>query len=129
MAEGKDLCSYTRQEFLDMENFITEKPFRGIVIVPTDELHDSGFLCMKFILVNRGEIVGVVSGWSDVMHIDGIGGYGKVPAASIRTQLTKRVGWSVDCLPGSGCLRLFSDAECELEDRGFIGSDFCFYVR
>ena len=125
--ESKSLTEYTREEFLAMENRMPEGTFTEIVIVPTDEVHDSGFLCMKFILCNHREIVGVVSGWSDVVHVNGIGGYGSNFEEALRTQKTKRVGWSIDCLPGSGCIRLFSDCECETED--FIGSDFCFYVK
>ena len=38
-----------------------------------------------------------------------------------------RVDWAIDCLPKSGCLRLFSSKECVVRDT-FIGSDFVFYV-
>lgn len=121
----KTLGQYTREEFLAMENFKPKGYFRDVIIVPTDEMHDSGYRCMKFILANKGRIVGVVSGWSDVVHINGIGGYGRFVEDSIKTQTVKRVAWSIDCLPESGCIRLFSDTDCVAED--FIGSDFIFY--
>ena len=124
----KAIDQYTREEFLAMENFNPSGPFSAFVIVPTDEIHDSGWRCMKFILLYQGEIVGVVSGWSDVVHINGIGGYGK-NYGDLVSGMVKRVGWSIDCLPVSGCIRLFGDAECEMEDYGWVGSDFIFYVR
>lgn len=126
----KPLTEYTRDEFLAMDNFMPKGTFRDIIIVPTGEIHDSGFMCMKFILAKRGEIVGVVSGWSDVVHINGIGGYGNnvmAPFGGVK-QKTKVVGWSIDCMPGSGCVRLFSDKDCVIEGT-FVGSDFVFYVE
>ena len=123
----KSLTEYTKEEFLSMENRSPEEPFTEIIIVPTDKIHDSGYLCMKFVLCNNGRIVGVVSGWSDVVHVNGIGGYGRDYEYSLRTGMTKRVAWTIDCLTGSGCIRLLSNCECEVRD--FIGSDFCFYVK
>lgn len=126
--EQKEFGTYTKKEFLEMENYKPTRTFNEIIIVPTNEIHDSGWRCMKFILAHNGEIVGVVSGWSDVVHINGIGGYGKDIVGALNSQMTKRVGWAIDCLPKSRCIRLFAgDVECETEE--FIGSDFCFYVR
>jgi len=119
----KPLTEYTKKEFLDMKNFGPEGLFTSIVIVPTNDKHDSGYRCMKFILIGKDGIVGVVSGWSDVVHINGIGGYGK----DVRVEMVKPIGWSIDCLTKSRCLRLFANVECSADD--FIGSDFCFYVE
>jgi len=126
MAE-KDITQYTKKEFLEMENFGPTGPFDSVIIVPTRKMHESGYRCMKFVLVRHGEIVGVVSGWSDVVHINGIGGYGKDFSNAIRQQSVKPVGWAVDCLPKSGLLRIFCQHECDVD--GFIGSDFSFCVR
>ena len=122
--EKKNICEYTKKELLEMENFGPIGTFTSVIIVPMKEKHDSGFRCMKFILIKQGEIVGVVSGWSDVVHINGIGGYGRFSGEYV---VTPRVGWCIDCLPRSGCVRLFCDRECEAEE--FIGSDFVFYVK
>ena len=124
---NKKLSEYTREEFLAMENFGEDQKFTGIIIVPTDDLHDSGYRTMKFILTKRGSIVGAVSGWSDVVHINGIGGYGRNWEHTMTTQMVPRTAWSIDCLPVSGCVRLFTDKLCRAED--FIGSDFVFYVE
>lgn len=120
----KDIKEMTKKELMELENFIPKKHFTGIVIVPMNYEHDSGFQCMKYILLNHWDIVGVVGGGSDVMHINGIGGYGKEP--NYITRMVKAHDLRIDCLPKSKCLRLFSDDEMELWDL-FCGSDFVFY--
>lgn len=120
----KDVKEMTKKELMELENFIPKKNFTGIVIVPMNYKHDSGFQCMKYILLNHWDIVGVVGGSSDVMHINGIGGYGKEP--NYTTRMVKAHDLRIDCLPKSKCLRLFSDDEMELWDL-FCGSDFSFY--
>jgi len=80
----------------------------SLIIIP-EGVHDSGFRCMSFIAVKDNEPIHRISGYSDVIHIDGIGGcgrnwlkrYGKVPE-TIRPN-----SWSIDCLKQSRCLRLF----------------------
>jgi len=56
-------------------------------------LHDSGWRCMDFVACRGNEPICRLSGWSDVLHIGGIAGKGS--------------GWTIDCLPKSGLLRLF----------------------
>ena len=71
--------------------------FNALVIIPQDYAHDSGWMCMDFVAVSKdGEPICRLSGCSDVLNLDGIGGRGD------RWQ-----GWSIDCLP-CGYLRLFS---------------------
>lgn len=72
-------------------------------------LHDSGYRCMSFIGCRKGEAICRVGYCSDVINLDGIGGYGHnwyemgkgVPGA------VPVKGWSMDCLNRSGLLRLF----------------------
>lgn len=64
----------TREEFENLDYFKPTDEFNGVVIIPTNELHESGFGCMKFALINHGEVVGCVGGGSDVIHLNGIGG-------------------------------------------------------
>ena len=111
MEENKSLLEYTREEFLAIENHDPVGPFRDVIIVPTDDIHDSGFRCMKFIFVRQGAIVGAVSGCSDVLHLNGIGGYGKHGEflETLASGMTKRIGWKIDCLPKSNCIRLMCD--------------------
>ena len=119
---------YTKSDFLKMENFLPKEPFNEVVIVPTRKKHESGYESMKFILASKSEIVGVVSGWSDVMHLNGIGGYGRNMTTTLKTRKVDLVGWRIDCLHKSHCVRLFTDKQLVL-DEGFIGSDFIFYVK
>lgn len=110
MKTNKHINDMTIQEFLDIPTFIKKDAvIRSVVIVPTGEMHDSGYQCMRFILVGEnGLIVGAVGGGSDVVHIDGIGG------AGINRKFAEPkmpIPWKFDCLPTSGCLRLFCHAQ------------------
>ena len=128
-----ELSKYTKEELLSIPNHgDADAQFNAITIVPTGRLHDSGFQMMKFIMSKDGKVVMACSGWSDVMHINGIGGYGKFGTNECEEAITKqrvrRIGWCIDCLAKSGCVRLFTNnAYCKIKD-GFIGSDFIFYV-
>ncbi len=86
--------------------------FSSLVILPgrAKDIHDSGYRDMDFVAIDSNdEPIARLSGGSDVVHINGIGGlgqgwlkkYGKMP-----DQITP-VDWSIDCLPKSGLLRLF----------------------
>lgn len=123
----KDLNSYTLSEFMEMDYFDPVELFKGIIFVPMEDVHDSGFRTMKFVLTNGNKIVGVVGGYCDVAHINGIGGYGKNFEESLVTDMVKRIDWSLDCLRESHLMRLFSSYGCTIDD--FIGSDFCFYAE
>lgn len=83
--------------------------FNALVIIPQDYAHDSGWMCLDFVAVSKeGEPICRLSGCSDVLNLDGIGGYGKWRADE--HQFPNRIepkGWSIDRLP-CGYLRLFS---------------------
>lgn len=118
----------TREEFENLDYFAPTGEFNGIVIIPTNEMHESGYMCMKFALMDHLEVVGCVGGGSDVIHLNGIGGYGKYENFKevLKTGLTKRVDWSIDCLP-NGLIRLFCSSKLELDE--IICSDFNLYVK
>lgn len=123
----KHINDYTLQEFREMENFGESSLFNSVVIVPMEELHDSGFRCMKFILLDEYGIAGVVGGWCDVIHPNGIGNYGGDSnwVKYLRTGLVPAISLSMDCLTTSGCVRIMLGGYFKCED--FIGSDFIFY--
>ncbi len=81
-------------------------------------LHDSGFRLMNFVAVLKDKPFIKLSGCSDVIHINGIGGlgenwvqkYGSVP------NLIEPISWSIDCLPKSGLLRIFADRKITVGD-------------
>lgn len=100
----------TREDFQKVpfrERFNSElPPFESLVIIPTGKEHDSGWQCMEFVGVDENmEPVVRMSGCSDVIHIDGIGGYGQWNGEFPRSRPVQ--AWSIDCLPKSGYLRLF----------------------
>ena len=104
----------------------SEIKFDSLVIIPTTHKHDSGYRCMEYCAVKNGEPIGIFGGSSDVMHLDGIGGYGKWKK-KIPTVFNRKA-WNIDCLPcgyihlwcsgynliASGCL---SDFELYVEDK------------
>lgn len=120
----KGIMKMTRKELQELEGFKPEGAFNGVVIVPMQENHESDYSCMKFILLDHLEIVGVVGGYSDVVHLNGIGGYGKGLEEMYKP---KRHAWSIDCLPVSKCVRLFCMEPLEIDE--WFGSDFSVYVR
>lgn len=124
-----DIKDYTLDELRAMDEFGADATFNAVVVVPTGDLHASGYGNMKFILLSNGEIVGVVGGWSDVVHINGIGGYGLDWQESLKTGMTKVVDWSIDCMPTSGCLRLFCGRGNKCKLPPFIGSDLEVFVE
>jgi len=90
-----------------------DKKIRTLIVLPgtarKSDLHDSGYRRMEFVLVGDEGPFGRISGCSDVIHIEGIGGmgydwlnkYGTCP------RLVPPTGWSVDCLAKSGLLQFF----------------------
>lgn len=124
----KDLNDITLEEFQAMECFGQNEIFNDVIIVPTENVHDSGYRCMKFVLVRRGEIVGCVSGYSDVVHPNGTGNMGLHPDFDMyRRGFVPAMHMNIDCLKESGCVRLmFRDNALKCDE--FIGSDFQFYL-
>ena len=81
----------------------------SLVIIPQDYAHDSGRMCMDIVAVSKeDEPICRLSGCSDVLNLDGSGGYGKwrVDEHQFPSRIEPK-GWSIDCLP-CGYLRLFS---------------------
>lgn len=78
--------------------------FDSLIIIPTDGIHDSGYRCMDFVAVKDNVPVCLLSGCSDVIHIDGIGGY-SIKNGGLIPKMPK--AWSIDCLKESGLLQLW----------------------
>lgn len=111
----------TKEDFKKVpqrKNFMAPvPPFRSFVIIPTEQEHDSGYLCMEFVAADKDDKPIVrMSGCSDVVHINGIGGYGNWRNFKNLPQMIPRVTWRIDCLPQSGYLRLFSDYDLTCGD-------------
>ena len=102
----------TREEFDKIprrKNFCSkEKPFHSLVIIPMEDIHDSDFRLMDFVAVDsHGEPIVRLSGCSDVLHINGIGGYGYWRSGDGVPKTVLPIPWSIDCMKGSGYFRLF----------------------
>jgi len=83
--------------------------FKNPEIYEINGMHDSGYRTMDFAAIKNEQPICLLSGRSDVIHIDGIGGFGYhwyekcgKPPNTIRVS-----GWNIDCLPRSGLLRLW----------------------
>lgn len=99
--------------------------FNSLIIIPQDYAHDSGWMCMDFVAVNKdGEPVCRLSGCSDVLHLDGIGGHGNWRGGEY-SRLVEAKGWRIDCLP-CGYLHLFSRSTLTA---GPALSDFEIYAK
>jgi hypothetical protein len=107
-----DINYWTRKQFEDLPfrpSWDEELKCDSIIVLPLRRKHDSGYRVMDFVAVVNGMPICRLSGCSDVLHIDGIGGLGynwleeyhKVPDKVIPS------GWSMDCLLTSGLMRFF----------------------
>lgn len=124
-----NIMEMTKKDFQAIENSSPTKPFSGFVIVPTGKKHDSGYGCMKFVLTSGDEIVGCVGGYSDVVHLNGIGGYGTDWERALATGYVPVTDWNIDLLPKSKCVRVFSHKGMTLPEDAWIGSDFEVYGK
>ena len=71
--------------------------FYSLVIIPERHLHESGFRAMSFVAVDKnGEPIVRMSGYSDILNIDGIGGYGEYHGFLADSRPVQ--GWEIDCL-------------------------------
>ena len=84
--------------------------FDSMVILPGGgkKLHDSGYRCMDFVAVRDGRPICRLSGCSDALHIDGIGGARFLDRRQGADSSKVPGNWSMDCLPESGLLHLWS---------------------
>ncbi len=108
----KDLNAWTVEEFKSLPTKGWREDvgeFDSLIIMPTNQMHGSEFRCMDFVVVKGQTPFYLLSGGSDVIHIDGIGGYGKRGLLGNLPTIFARKGWCIDCLNTSGLLRLFSE--------------------
>jgi len=91
---------------------IAEKDIDAIVIIPLKHLHDSGWRCMDFVAIREDKPVCRLSGCSDVIHLGGIGGFGKWYEGMIPGKV-EPIDWGIDSLERSGLLRVFCYGKLE----------------
>lgn len=120
----KTISEMSKKEFQELEIEYDKKGFTSFIICPMKEIHESGYRCMKFIFLREGKIVGTVSGWSDVIHFNGIGGQGK---NNVYEKFPRQPAYKIDCLRKSGLVRVIAHYLLEVDE--FISSDFIFYLK
>jgi len=107
----KKVCDMTRKEFdkLPESKWGDIITCNSIVLLPTRRMHDSGYRCMDFVAVRNGIPICRLSGYSDVMHIEGFGGYGYkwVDKYGHCPDMIPTNAWNIDCLSKSGLLQIF----------------------
>jgi len=122
MKKMKNIMEWTRKEFEALpkrKSFNTPIECDTLVILPTRRIHESGWRMMDFVAVSNGKPICRCSGCSDVLDIDGIGGYGI--NQNITTGIVKAAAWKIDCLPKSGLLRIDCNYKIKV---GYALSDF-----
>jgi len=109
----KPLEQWTRKEFSVLPDRKWGEDigeFDSLIILPLRRLHDSGFRCLDFVAAIGNKPICLLSGCSDIIHIDGIGGYGYnwLQNSGGIPNTVVPVGWNIDCLKTSGLLRIFT---------------------
>lgn len=99
--------------------------FDSVLIVPMGTLHDSGFMNIMYLFCDGFEIVCKSGGSSDVLHINGIGGYGDWKEITDSPDYIKPQLWSIDCTQ-NGFIRLFTPC-AKLSDGGGCSDHEVFY--
>lgn len=115
-TESKTLSQMTRADFEAVAEPSTEnwreeiRDFDSLVILPQRRMHDSGYRRMSFVACKGDTPIVKLGGGSDVIHIDGIGGFGYKwnERFGVCPQTVPPVSWSIDCLKTSRLMRLFS---------------------
>lgn len=86
-----------------------EREFDSLIILPERYKHDSGYMCMSFAGCKGDKAVCLMGGGSDVIHFDGIGGYGRW-WKGVGSEIPEKIppkAWNIDCIP-CGYLRIFA---------------------
>lgn len=85
----------------------------AIIVIPARKKHDSGYRFIEVIgcRAKTGAPFCKLTVCSDVVHLDGIGGYGYkwVDKYGHCPDLIPPQNWEFDCLPRSGCFRFWAN--------------------
>ena len=112
----KDINEWTKKEFEALPSRDWNENiglFDSLIVLPTNYTHDSGYKCMDFVAVLNNKPKCKLSGCSDVVHLNGIGGlgYGWLEEYNTVPDKIKPIAWSIDCLRKSKLLRVFSNGK------------------
>ena len=88
--------------------------FNSLVIIPMGYAHDSGWMCMDFVAVSEdGEPICRLSGNSDVLHVDGIGGYGNWHGGELPRRIKPKYKQEVECADGDCFIKCLHSEEVQ----------------
>lgn len=126
MSDRKCIFEMKRKEFWELPERKWNQdigPFASLVILPSGRFHESGWRNMDFVAVDKdGYPICRLSGCSEVINFDGIGGYGKnwlkVNTCHAPSMVPTKA-WAIDCLP---CGYLHVWANCALTCGGALSS-------
>ena len=108
-----DILEMTRKDFESLQHRGRNEDigkFDCLVILPSRGIHDSGYRLLDFVACNNNHPICRMSGRSDVIHFNGIGGFGYKWFEKYGTcpETIEPIAWNIDCLPKSGLLRIFT---------------------
>lgn len=118
MPENMNIMSMTVEDFkaVHIRNADDDlSDVLSVVILPTEEIHDSGFMYMNLVAVNSDSRPICRIPNADVVCLDGILGCGK--DSGFLEKVIPVKGWKIDCLP-CGLVRIFSAYRLDLEHTG-----------
>lgn len=124
MMVKRTLGELTREEFLSVphrENWAEPVKCNSLVIIGMEEKHDSGYRCIRAVACMDNEPICAVTAYSDVINIEGIGGFGR--NTGHRDKIFP-AGFSIDCLPESGLFRIFCSNDTRIMICGAALSNF-----
>lgn len=104
----KTMAEYTKEELLSLpklDRSLMTTLFDSVIIVPTEQLTVG---TMYLILVNSLVPIFKLPYQTDVLFLDGVGGYGTDTTTVIRK------GWIINILPKSGTVHLVSKYKLEV---------------
>jgi hypothetical protein len=119
----KSINKWTKRDFMRLPRRKWDEnvgSFKSLVIIPMKNIHNSGYRNMDFVAVDKkGVPICRLTDGSDILHIEGIGGYGIEKMYGNFKAMDERkipvAGWTIDCLKRSKLIRLFCDREIVCE--------------
>lgn len=123
----KEVVSYAELSAEQLDEF--KGKVTSIVIIPTTKRHCEGlpYKDMEYVCCNHLTPLFRINGGSDVLHINGIGGYGLSDdiLETMREDAVPAAAWRIDCLP-CGYLRLWGVNRIALDEM-WMASDYSVY--
>lgn len=118
---------FTIDRLTEIPNYIfpDDSEYDSVVIVPSNNIHESGWRCMHYLFCKKDDIICRAGGGSDALHLNGIGGCGNLFESELLPNFSLPNGWVVDCTL-SGFIRLHANRAITI---GGGISDFEIFVK